>query len=216
MKKIIIFFLSVFTIYSCKCDADIKIGEFKLTEKSKQFIPYSGDEILIFEDNLGMEHILKSIQGKELRKSRLSIRTPCSNTVLDYQEVYYDTQNEQIVFYENEKQAFNLTLTTSFEDNENGDSIAIYDNLIVDGVINGNFVGQIKIITEERQNYVSPFHRNEFFKQSEFIGDTILFSREFKNVYKESFDINQGVYYNKEKGVIAYEFSEDEFWVLKN
>ena len=37
-----------------------------------------------------------------------------------------------------------------------------------------------------------------------------------KNVYKGKVDENRSIYYNKEKGVVAFEVSIDEYWVLRN
>lgn len=218
MKLKAIIFLSILLLYSCgKCDKDIFLGEFKLTEASRQSIPYSGNEVLVFEDNHGMQHQLTSLKGRELLKSKMIVRTPCDEGFLDKQHLYYDTQREQVVYFDSSgNQIFYIDLTTQFEDANDIDDIAVYDFLLVDTSLKGNFNGRIEIITEERQNTVSEFHKNEFWNQSVFLGDTTVFGRDFKDVYVGTSGDNRSIFYNKVKGVIAFKINENEFWVLKD
>ncbi len=213
--KIILIFAAIF-LYSCKCGKNVKLGEFKLADASFHFIPYTGMETLVFEDNHGVEHRLKSKVGIDLKDAVILVRTICDEGVFDKQHQYYDTQREQIAFFDTlGKQIFYAQLITQFEDADDLDSIAIYDFLTVDSSINGHFNGRIEIITEERQNHVTDFHRNEFLNQSDFVGDTILYGKSFTDVFKSTTGEGKSIFYNKAKGVVAFKMTEEEYWVLK-
>ena len=217
-KFIIIFFYTLFFV-TCQigeCGSDIRLGEYQLSEESRQYIPYTGNEILIFIDEQDVEHKLSSPKGKILTETRSIAGTPCNNGLFDTQYEYYDSQREQIVFIDLfGNQIFYLDLLTHIENDENTDSSVIYDFLLVDSGFNGNFNGQIRIVTKERDNQLTSIQRDEM-NLSDFIGDTILYNREFRNVYKGKVDENRSIYYNKEKGVVAFEVSIDEYWVLRN
>ena len=217
MKRLIVFFLLIFVLQSCStCGPDILLGRFDLAEESVRFVPYTGNETLVFTDNEGKEHKLNSPKGKKVTQTTLKVKTTCDEGLINKQHLYYRIQREEVAFCDEfNNQLFYTDLTTLFEDNKNLDSIAIYDFLLVDSGINGEFNGQIKIITKERQNYVSSYHK-DIWHCSEFIGDTIIYGREFKNVYKGNVNLNRNIYYNWEKGVIAFEISETTYWVLKN
>ena len=217
MRNFLIIFLSVFVFTTCRvseCGSDIRLGEYQLAEESKQYIPYIGNEILLFVDEKGVEHKLYSTKGLVLTETRSIARATCNNGFLDTQYEYYDSQREEIVFIDSfGNQIFFLDLLTHIENDENTDSYVIYDFLLIDSGINGNFNGQIRIVTKERNNQLTSIQRNEL-NLSEFIGDTILYGREFRNVYKGKVSENRNIYYSKEKGVVAFETSIDEHWVL--
>lgn len=219
MKSIIIVLFSILSLTSCRireCGFDIKLGEYKLSNESRQFIPYTGNEILTFIDEQGVEHILNSPEGKVLTETRSIARTICNNGLFDTQHEYYNSQREQIVFNDSfGNQIFYLDLLTHIINEENTNINVIYDFLLVDSGFDGNFNGQIRIVTKERENQLTSLQRENLFL-SEFIGDTILYDREFRNVYKGNVSENRNIYYNKEKGVVAFEVSNNDFWVLTN
>ena len=51
-------------------------------------------------------------------------------------------------------------------------------------------------------------------KNTEYIGDTLLFEREFKEVYRSASLEGNLTFYNRINGVIALTFNDDEYWVL--
>ena len=192
------------------------MGEFNLTEASKNFIPYTGVETLTFLDNNGIEHTLTSQAGRKLEPTRMIVRTICEEGFLDRTEMFFNIEREQTAYFDSTgQQVFYTDLLTTFEDNSNVDSIAIYDYLYVSGVLAGNSLGEIRIITDQRQNQVSETHRIDFFDHSRLIGDTTLYEQAFSEVFVDITGNGKGIYYNKEKGVVAFKLSEDEFWVLK-
>ena len=215
MLKIILI-LSIVFLYSCKCEPSLKLGEFNLTVASMQFVPYTGNEILVFEDNDGFEHKLKSKVGRELKDLVMRVRTICDDGTFDKQFQYYEIQRYQIAYFDSlDKQIFYTDLTTHFEDADDLDSIAIYDFLRVSSVIDGSPNGEIEILTDERQNHLSVFYRNEMLRESDFLGDTIIYGKEFKDVFKSTTSQGKSIFYSKEKGVVAFKMTEEKYWVLK-
>jgi len=215
--KITFIFSLAILLYSCsECEDSILMGEFQISEESKAFVPYSGSETLMFEDNTGTIHELKSQRGRVLEASKLIVRTLCEKSFLDRTEQFFNTEREQLAYFDNEgNQIFYTDLFPQSEDRDNIDSISIYDQLTISAVVNGSSVGNIKIITEELQNQVSETHRNDFVQHSRLIGDTTLYERPFTGVFVDVTGEGKGIYYNKEKGVLAFKLSEEEFWVLQ-
>ena len=219
--KVIIACLAIL-MYSCdddECGKDINLGELELAETTREFVPYSGEEVLIFEDNRGNKHILKSKEGRQSFDTRLVLSTLCRGNVdiltFDDQEEYYQTQNEQVVFYDQlGNQIFYIDLLTLFEEANQSDSVAIYDLLSVHPSIDEHTFGSLNIITSERQNEVSSSFEEVVLNNSMFIGDTVLFGREFKEVYRSSSLKGRSTFYNRINGVIAFKFNENEYWVL--
>lgn len=216
--KIILLLALSFLLYSCsECDDNIVAGEFNLTDTSRGFIPYSGMETLTFVDNNGIEHKLNSENGKNLEATTMTVRELCDAGFLDKSTMFFNTEREQVAFFDSlGRQIFYADLLTAFEDHEDLDSIAIYDQLYLTGTIDSNSIGEIRIITEERQNQISDEHRNNSqISQTRLIGDTILYDQFFSDVFVNINGAGRGIYYNKEKGIVAFKLSEEGFWVLK-
>ncbi len=225
--KYIYIIASLLLVSSCtrigECGADIKLGDIPLNEDSRQFIPYTGNEELTFTNNQGVEHILKSIEGRRLIDSRSITRTICNNDMFDTQKEYYKSQMEEIVFTDsNGNQIFWIRLLTRIINDENTNENTIFDLLSVNiGIYNSDsgieaFGGELKIVTREIQNQLNTNQMDELRIESRYIGDTILYNRSFQNVYKaKAYENSKSIYYNKSKGLIALG-TTNEFWVLVN
>lgn len=216
--------IAIFLGESCgKCGKSIKLGDLPLAASSREFIPYNGNEELIFMDNLGVEHKLHSVKGKELTNTRSNGKALCLNGALDYQYEYYDSQMEEIAYEDlNNKTIFWIQLSTIVLNDEVTDENTIFDYLNVNvGIYNSNygispFTGSLNIITREIQNQLTPEQKELFEINNRYIGDTILYNRNFQNVYTSKVeDSSKNIYYNKSKGLIALG-TTDEFWVLSN
>jgi hypothetical protein len=219
--KVIIVFFTMFII-SCdtdQCAEDVNLGKLELAEESRQFIPYSGNEVLTFEDSMGNIHILTSKLGRQILDTKSILRTLCRGDVelltFDDQEEYYESQYEEIVFYDQSgNQIFYIRLTISFEEADQTDSVAIYDYLTVNPSVEGKSFISLRIITSERQNSVSATWQDMVLNNTRFIGDTVLFGREFEEVYSSSALDDNLTFYNRFNGVLAFVFNEDDYWVL--
>ena len=214
-------FLAIF-MYACdldQCGDDINLGKIDLDNVTRNFVPYSGNEVLTFEDQDGVQHKLTSQEGRQLFDTRLVLNTLCRGSVeklnFDDQEEYYQTQREEIVFFDQTgNQVFYIDLFTLFEEADQPDDVAIYDQLSVHPSVRGFTFSDLNIVTKVRQNELSSSFEEVVLNGSTFIGDTVLFGREFKSVYRSATQDGQSTYYNQTEGVVAFDFGGDEYWVL--
>jgi len=212
----LLLFVTILFLFSCgeDCPPDITLGEFPLSDTSIVFIPYSSTDTLIFADQIGNEQFLSS-NGIVQSEINNIVRTICSDGLLDGQQELYKVQIFDIAFRDSfgiGNQIFNLTLTTSSEVAESPDANAVFDLLNV----SASGFDNLRIITDERQNQVSDNFRDNFLNLSEFLGDTTLFGKNFKDVYEEKSDNGSVLYFNKHRGVVALKFNALEYWVLRD
>jgi len=213
-------------ILMCACDIDqcgndIDLGRLDLDETSQGFVPYSGDETLTFEDHNGVKHQLTSREGRQVSNTRLVVNTLCRGNIeklnFDDQEEYYQTQRMQIAYFDQSgNQVFYIDLLTLFEEADQPGAIAIYDLLSVNPSIGDFTIGDLNIITKARQNELSPSFEEVVLQGSAYVGDTVLFGKEYKDVYRSALLEDEITFYNHTEGVIAFVFSEDEYWVLSD
>ena len=181
-------------MYSCddnECGEDINLGTLELTETTQQFIPYTGEEVLTFEDDQGDKHILRSTDGRQLSDSKLVTNTLCRGCSgkfnLDSQVEFYQAQNERMVLHDQlGNQIFYIDLMIGYEESNQTDPVALYDLLSVYLSVREYTFGNINIITSERQGEITTAWRDIITNNTTFVGDTTLYGREFKKVYKSS------------------------------
>ncbi len=218
MKLNVSIIFLLFFLCSCEeCGGDVNLGNFPLTTASREWIPYSGLDTLVFKDQQGARHILTSSNEREPKEADQMVRILCDPGFLSHQQIeFFSAQSEELVFSDSAgNQVLYASLMTLFEQPEDSDSIAIFDLLTVEAVVNGVVPGQINILTEERRGQVSVFHQTEVLNQSRAVGDTMLYGRPFKDVYIGQSETGSGIFYNKTQGLLALRFSESEFWVLE-
>jgi len=209
-------------MYACdidQCGDDIDLGRLDLDQTTQGFVPYSGDETLIFEDHNGVKHQLRSREGRQLSDTRLVVNTLCRGNIeklnFDDQEEFYQTQRMQIAYFDQSgNQIFYIDLLTLFEEAEQPGAIAIYDLLSVYPSVGSFTSGDLNIITKVRQNELSPSFEEVVLQGSDYVGDTVLFGKEYKDVYRSAPLEEEITFYNRTEGVIAFVFGEDEYWVL--
>lgn len=212
--------MSMFSCVDDKCGEDINLGKLDLTESSKAFVPYSGEETLTFEDNTGKRHLLTSKEGRQVFDSRLIINTLCrgdvSKLTFDDQEEFFEVQYEQVAFFDQSgNQVFYIDMKPGFEEAEPLESLVIYDQLSVRlSMIEGYLMRDLNIITAERQNQVSASWKETLLNGSAFVGDTVLYGRKCKEVYESSTTEGSSIFYNRFSGVVALKFDDSRYWVL--
>ncbi|GAB3332338.1 hypothetical protein GCM10027429_11590 [Marivirga atlantica] len=196
---------------SCSCGPDVKVGTSKLTEQSKNFLPYSGKEQLIFinQDN---EKVVFTI-SEDFNETSNNIQTKnlCNESYVDKQYEYYDGSSIKGIFT-SESGEMSIYLRTS--SGPIGDDVYLFDYLHIITYINNEDKTPFKLITDTKDYQ---FSTDEFYLDVDVmhLGDTTLFSRPFKDVYM-NIDNNSGSksYYSTEKGLIALQDNEIEYWVL--
>lgn len=214
-------FLAIF-MYACdldQCGDDINLGKLDLDNISRDFVPYTGNEVLTFADQNGNRHTLTSQRGRQEFDTRLVLNKLCRGNIekldFDDQEEYFQTQREEIVFFDQSgNQAFYIDLFTLFEEADQPDAVAIYDQLSVHPSLRGLTFASLNVITKVRQNELSASYKNVLLNGSTFIGDTVLFEREFQEVYQSGLFDGRSTFYNRTEGVVAFDFGKGAYWVL--
>ncbi len=223
MLKTTLLIIAVTLFFSCgKCGLSINLGEFLLKEESKEFFVYDNNQILIFEDQDGNDQKLVVDNEKAIYEINMIVRTLCEEGIIDSQHEYYKTLNQQISFKDSsERRIIALELVTHFEDADDIDSIAVYDVIGVRGnLFNGDeFIARTScnIITSIHQNSISDEHRNIFEEEASFIGDTILFGTEFKEVFKSnsrSTPVPSTIFFSKIDGVVMIYVDDNNYLKL--
>lgn len=208
MKKILI--IGIFSIVimtnSCtrNCPDDEKIGALELTEFSKSFFPYEGNQELIFISNLGDELLFKSNDGGvHMENNPVSVYKICSEFRYNGQSTYkyFDSESLHAVYFsENPAYSFNIGLYTNTLRPEYE---LFYDKLLVD-VLRESSIGREEIITDIR--FTEMYDEGEFNIDSPMIliDEITLNGVTYSNVYKsEMFDETQ-IFYTKEQGLVGF------------
>ncbi|MEO1588810.1 MAG: hypothetical protein AAFS00_16085, partial [Bacteroidota bacterium] len=153
MKKNIFLLPFILLLTACECGPGISLGSFFLAEESKAFVPYTGNETLVFEDQDGGIHRLTAPKGREVFSSNLTVRELCQNGLFDVQTEYFESDREQVAFYDSLNNfIFYTDLIVRSETIDTMGTIAIYDYLAVDGNLNGTSFRAVEIVTQEREN----------------------------------------------------------------
>ena len=209
MKRNLFFLPLVFLLTACECGPSISLGSFFLAEESKAFVPYTGNETLIFEDQDGGIHRLTAPNGKEIFSSNLTIRELCLNGIFDVQTEYFESDREQVAFYDSLNNfIFYTDLIVRAQPIDTMGTVAIYDYLAVDGNLNSASLRTLEIVTLERENTSTQ-------TSSQMIGDTVLYGQNFEQVYQSNPGGEASFFYNVAEGVVALKVDEENYWVLR-
>ena len=213
--------LVVLLLDTCnKCGPDVYLGVFPLADNSRQFIPYADDDVLVFVNQDGQTHTLKSSDGHEVTMGNiLTVSTSCFDDDDDVagQSEYYDTQRERITFEDEDGEpAFTCTLIVDHIGSIAGSATEIFDRLVVNPELFNNTYGAVMVITEEREGELPEDYLDYIRTRTTFVGDTLLYGRDFTEVYKSEHESGRAFYYNQYKGALAFTIDEDTFWVLDN
>lgn len=214
-----IIIISLTLLHSCGCDPSIEIGTFHLSNESRKYFVYDNEEVLEFVDQDGNGHQLRVRNEKTTQETKMIVRTLCDEGPFDQQYEYYKISREQISFEDElNRQVFYLDLKTHFEDDENIDSLGVYDWLLISASMpyqNGFRGITCNILTDVKQNKVSQNHRDNFVREAKFIGDTVLFGNSYEQVYQSVGSNDHRLYYSKTEGVVVIFMNENYYWALK-
>jgi hypothetical protein len=207
MKKLVLLSIvgMLFLTISCfNCPDDEKIGELKLSEMSKSFFPYVGDQKLVFISNTGEELFFKSQNGGvHNTKNKVSVYKTCTEFKYDGQSSYqfFESETIEVVYFSvNPPMSFNLGLYTNTLRPE---TKLFYDKLIID-VTDVGTVGRGEIITDISFN--DAYEESEFAINApmEFVSSVTLNNPTFTDVYKSEIFNNAQIFYNKTQGLVGF------------
>jgi len=83
MKKTtspLLFFFVSFLFFGCpqNCPPDEKVGDFDLKTETLSYVPYLGDEKIVFKNSVGDSLIFESTEGKVIQRNRLCVKVTCT------------------------------------------------------------------------------------------------------------------------------------------
>lgn len=206
MKYLIVFIVLIAitaTFFSCKttCPPDKKIGDILLAPESLTYIPYTGDEKLIFKNDAGDEVVFTST-GFSKEKNRVSIHKICTEVKFDGKSTYeyYEGGNKSIVFFANNKYALNIGI---FTNTLRPEQELFYDQMRVDLNTEGT-VGTFDLITKVR--FTESHEDSEFYILNPVVNiDSItLGNTTYHDVLASKSEEFGQIFYTKEKGLVGF------------
>lgn len=212
-------------IFENDCGDDVRLGGFELSDTTKAYLPYTGDETLVFLDSLGKSYRLTSLEGLEEVAITQDANVLCNDAFFIVQSEYYDAEWKHISFQDSTgKNAFDIGIMTTLL-NQNDplrdstfelDSVVIYDNFNLSANELGNGTLYFSIITDERQGQLPDWIVAENELGYRIVGDTMINGKLLEDVILAKRNGSEMyVLYNKEKGLVAFKPEQDGFWLLK-
>ncbi|MBI1224668.1 MAG: hypothetical protein GC192_05490 [Bacteroidetes bacterium] len=211
-------------IFEPKCGEDVKLGGFELSDTTQAYLPYQGDETLVFEDSLGRTYRLTSAKGLEEVDIHLDVHLLCEGGLLETQYEYYDGEWNHISFQDSTgDNAFDFEIMISSQDQNDYirdatfdlDSIAIYERFTLSANKLGMGTLSFDIITNESQGQLPDYVKYENQLNYRILSDTTINGKLLKDVILAKRNGSEMyILYNKEKGLVAFKPEHYGYWVL--
>ena len=242
MKRVVLVSLVIAAFFGiqCKDKEDLECGNFKVGEallmpESKQLIEQYAKKKLIFKDSVGNKAIFYAQSISKLGdKNVLRVRCSGTNPWVDLGD-YVDVDPLYITFdFGSPSSTFNrdlsytvLTISEGLPPDTTHYDIAI---LGVNSFTAGTSSGIIAVCPLSKRGINS---RKDLEMGNRYIGDTTLLHKSFDGVYKNFYTIyynrlftnlksldvrttpvDDDIYFNPQKGIIAFKIKGDKLWVL--
>ena len=199
------------------CGENIRLKHFKLQEKSLDFISYSANEKLVFENQNGKEIIYNFESEDEHSDLPYHINTLCDEGWLDQQTEYFGYESKSIKFSSTESDDFiRLVLGLGVSSDEDIDKKIVYNVLAVHGKVESmETISTANIITSFHQN--EPAEESEFthYDQAKIIGDTLVNNHLYREVYKFKNHEDVSIFYTKQDGLFFVTDENENYIRLK-
>jgi hypothetical protein len=220
LKHTLFFILFTFTIASLsscllsigdssQCGKDKLLGTLQLADSTKNlYSNWTGKEVLFFKDSLGNELEYFSERGKTiLFKLPVVTKTLCDVNWLDQQTEYFNSEAHYLDFVprNNAKRSLHIQLYTT--------TITKNSTFIIFDLFSANFYGTIELAIARDKTSANDLH-NQFMSNAQFIADTTIFGKNFKNVfYMTDEKYNIAIYFQKTNMVIGFK-DGTKTWIL--
>lgn len=200
-----------------KCDADIDLGIIEMTNETKSYFPYTGNEKIILKNQNNEEITLVKSNTANPVEEELSYTAAvlCNEGLFDKQVVLYKTKQLSSLYVNKGKHQMSFSFNAHVSARgEVKTSLGIYDYMDVGSMAdstkgmsfsrNSQFRGD----TSKKNLFSIPIN----YVNISFASDTTISNKNYKNVItakntRNSVSIAQG------KGLIAMKF-DDELWVV--
>jgi len=214
--KLIILF-SIIGLSSCeRCEDDIVVADYELTDIAKSYLPGSPMDSLIYtNDNIDIT--LYTEEGRVIEDTIISLINICQGILFDQQWEVADAEVESIQYYL-EGGSFVYEFGIEIRDVTKGD----HAELTLDSVF--VFEDLFIRVNRDKDQYLESFLRmpiNDIqrdwtanaFPSSRIIADTILNNKSYTDLITNIYGDNE-MYYSKTEGLVAFEYIGDT-WYLK-
>lgn len=205
----------LFSYSGCEepCGEHVLIGDLSLSSTSLEFLPYQGDEVLVFKDSLGNEVLFNSASGLQVSTKQLFFETLCFQRLLSSQGTYYNAESRSIQFT-NYDSTITFDLSLEFEtfsnDFNNPDSLFIYQSLFIKNISQGSLM----IMTDQEDDFPQS-SANQIQENFVLLDSLTLLNATYLNVYMDAFQDPAVLYYNRKFGIVAFTDPQGVRYVLK-
>jgi hypothetical protein len=200
-----------------RCEDDIELGSFELAEETRNFIPYDGVEPIIFRDHTGRTIGLSSRSGISQFEYQLITRVLCTGdfekVTADDQEEYYRAVSFEVLYQSQDgRTSVYVDALTLGEDNATGEEV-FYDLFRAEVVVDATYSAGLEVVTANREGRPAAEYLSSVHNLGRFVGDTILYGRQFRDVYGSLEREGTRVFYNATEGVVAIELPAGQYLV---
>ncbi len=203
---------------SIECETEpIDLGEIFLDPVSLLFLPYSGQEIVVFKNAMGDEALFEHLENS----FHHSIYTSTFKLICMSGDTNEYTYKGESYALSKRCELLDLNLEVDLYPSQSFSFPLFNDQLVVllqtpstDLLLDTIVI--LGVVTNYRGNgdLTNSLHDGGF--NHRFVSDTSLLNVDFHNLYvKQQSTLNplQSIYYTKELGVVAFEDVEDVLWV---
>lgn len=213
---------SFLTVSSCnddRCEDDIELGSFQLADETRDFIPYDGTDVLVFRDQNGNEIGLSSRDGVRQFEYQITTRVLCTGEFeqvnADDQEEYYRAISFEVLYQSQDgRTSIYVDAVTLGEDDSAAEEV-FYDLARAEVVVDATYSAGLELVTANREGRPSRDYLESVHNLGRFVGDTILFGRQYRGVYGSAFREGTRLFYNASIGVIAIDLPGSQYLVRK-
>jgi hypothetical protein len=202
--SIISFFFFLVVISCVKCPAGVKIGEAHLSDKTKSFLTYTGDEVLVFKD---IDNNILELQTTGLisKHNDFIVEVPCNHEPTSTTNNYVDMETKEIIF---ENDSVYLSLYLGFGSFHEVKNPSVIDSNYVE-IFTFRLNNKLNNIDNYATDLITNFRGKTLTVESEdvytasynFYENKIILNKKFSNVYA---DKENKVYFTKDTGIVGF------------
>ena len=221
----IVFFMSILVfLNSCgdssrifKCDSDIDLGFIEMTNETKSYFPYTGNEKIILKNQNNEEITLVKYNAVEPIEKELSYTAAelCNEGVIDKQLALYNTKRLNSLYENKGKRQMSFYFDAHISARgETKSSLGIYDYMnigsMADSTKGVSFSRNSQFRGDTSKKNLFPILVN--YVNMSFVSDTIIGNKSYKNVITAQ-NARHSLSIAQNKGLIAMKF-DNELWVV--
>lgn len=211
-----ILFFSLFLLISCaeKCPKENDLGEYYLSEQSKQIFPYqNGENKLIFKDSLQNVLTFEIISNEGVHLSEINWKEECRANDSIKKQIDVTAKREWQTIILKPDSLINLSFNIFLKQEVDVDASDLDAITEIDGIniFRGN-VSQMGIVTDLKNTTLDELPTEE-------VKSITINGKKYTNLLKSRYMNSGDIYYDVEKGIVAINehlgrFEKAKYWTL--